>query len=157
MKISIREWERNDLQDILSGWLDYCRTAVRSDMRLKPDCESAMAQWLTRRYEDASSIGYVADQDNRFVGFLIGRVDEWESVPPILESRRIGIIDAVYVLEPFRRQGIAAQLIRRAVQSMQDANAAAVETIYEAGNQASAAMWHGAGFAPWMVHAYRML
>src|SRR5436309_12102094 len=96
MKISIREWGRNDLQDILSGWLDYCRTAVRSDMRLKPDCESAMARWLTRRYEDASSIGYVADQDNRFVGFLIGRVDEWESVPPILESRRIGIIDAVY-------------------------------------------------------------
>src|SRR5439155_22705459 len=57
----------------------------------------------------------------------------------------------------FGGQGIAAQLIRRAVQNMQAANAAAVETIYEAGNQASAAMWHGAGFAPWMVHAYRML
>src|SRR5947199_9979344 len=126
MKISIREWDRNDLQDILSGWLDYCRTAVRSDMRLKPDCESAMAQWLTRRYEDPSSIGYAADQDNRFVGFLIGRVDEWESVPPILESRRIGIIDAVYVLEPLRRQGIAAQLIPRGAPIMRDDNAAAV-------------------------------
>src|SRR5206468_5690051 len=105
MKISIREWDRNDLPDILSAWLDYCRTAARSDMRLKPDCDRAMAQWLMRRYEGPSSIGYVADRDSRFVGFLIGRVDEWETVPPVLESRRIGIIDAVYVLEQLRRAG----------------------------------------------------
>jgi len=157
MKISIREWNRNDLPNILTAWLDYCRTAARSDMRLKPDCERVMAQWLMRRYEGPSSIGYVADQDGRFVGFLIGRVDEWETVPPVLEPRRIGIIDAVYVLEQFRRQGIASQLMRRAVQNMQEANATAVETIYEASNQASAAMWGVAGFAPWMVHAYRML
>jgi len=107
MKISIREWNKHDLLRICSRWLDYCRTAARSDMRLKPDCESAMTQWLARRYEDPSSIGYIADQETDLAGFLIGRIDEWESIPPVVESRRIGVIDAVYVLEQYRRQGIA--------------------------------------------------
>ncbi|PYS01757.1 MAG: hypothetical protein DMG16_11775 [Acidobacteria bacterium] len=157
MKISIREWNKHDLLRICSRWLDYCRTAARSDMRLKPDCESAMTQWLARRYEDPSSIGYIADQETDLAGFLIGRIDEWESIPPVVESRRIGVIDAVYVLEQYRRQGIAGQLIQRALQSMQDANATAVETIYEVSSDASVKTWRAAGFAPWMVHAYRML
>src|SRR5205823_4123447 len=112
MKINIREWNRNDLFTIGFTWLDYCRKAARSDMRLKPDCESAMAQWLARRCEDPCSIGYIAHQEASLVGFLIGRIDEWESIPPVVESRRIGIIDAVYVIEQYRRRGIAGQLIQ---------------------------------------------
>jgi GNAT superfamily N-acetyltransferase len=157
MKISIREWNRQDLFTIGFSWLEYCRKAARSDMRLKPDCESAMAQWLARRYEDPSSIGYIADQEAGLAGFLIGRIDEWESIPPVVESRRMGIIDAVYVVEQYRRQGIAGQLIRRAIQGMRDENAVAVETIYEASSDASVQTWRAAEFAPWMVHAYRML
>src|SRR5262249_11297174 len=101
MKISIREWNRHDLFTIGCRWLDYCRKAARSDMRLRPDCESAIAQWLARRYEDPSSFGYIADQEASLVGFLLGRIDEWESIPPVVESRRIGIIDAVYVVEQY--------------------------------------------------------
>ena len=77
--------------------------------------------------------------------------------PPVIEPRRIGIIDAVHVGEEFRRHGIGSQLIDRAIQKMQEANVVAVETIYEALNEASLQTWHRAGFAPWMVHAYRML
>src|SRR5881628_1346746 len=157
MKISIREWNRHDLFTIGFSWSDYCRKAARSDMRLKTDYQSTMMQWLARRYEDPASIGYIADQETDLAGFLIGRIDEWESIPPVVESRRIGVIDAVYVLEQYRRQGIAGQLIQRALQSMQDANATAVETIYEVSSDASVKTWRAAGFAPWMVHAYRML
>ena len=157
MKINIREWDRTDLIKIQSKWLDYCRTAARSDMQLKRGAEDAMTRWLTSRFRQASSIGYVAADDETMAGFLIGRMDDWESVPPVIEPRRIGIIDAVYVGEEFRRHGIATQLIHRAIQRMQEANVVAVETIYEAWNEASSQTWHRAGFAPWMVHAYRML
>jgi len=126
-------------------------------MRLKADCQTALTQWLSRRYEAPSSIGYIAHHDASLVGFLIGRIDEWESIPPVVESRRIGIIDAVYVVEQHRRQGIAGQLIQQAIQRMRDENAIAVETIYEASSDASVKTWGAAGFAPWMVHAYRML
>jgi len=157
MEISIRHWEKKDLLQIQSKWLDYCRAAARADMRLKPHSETAMTQWLTTRFKQRSNIGYVAERDGVFVGFLIGRIDEGESVPPVIEPRRIGIIDAVYVDEEVRRHGIASQLIQRAIQTMQGANVVAIETIYDAWNDASANTWRRAGFAPWMVHAYRML
>jgi RimJ/RimL family protein N-acetyltransferase len=157
MEISIREWNMQDLPTIQSTWLEYCRTAARSDMRLKPGFETAMAEWLMTRFEQSSSIGFVARQDVVFAGFLIGRIGDWESVPPVIEPRRLGIIDAVYVNEELRRHGIATQLIQRAIQTMQDANVVAIETIYDAWNDASARAWRHAGFAPWMVHAYRML
>jgi GNAT superfamily N-acetyltransferase len=157
MEINIREWDRTDLNKIQSKWLDYCRTAARSDMQLKRGAEDAMTSWLMTRFKQSFSIGYVAENDQIMAGFLIGRVDDWESAPPVIEPRRIGIIDAVYVSEEFRRHGIASQLIQHAIQKMQEANVVAVETIYEAWNEASAQTWHRAGFAPWMVHAYRML
>ena len=157
MEINIRKWQRADLIEIQCKWLDYCRTAARSDMRLKNNFEGAMAQWLANRFKHSSSMGYIAEKEGTIAGFLIGRVDDWESVPPVIEARRIGIIDAVYVGDEIRRHGIASQLIQRAIEEMQCSNVVAVETIYEAWNEASAQTWHRAGFAPWMVHAYRLL
>ena len=157
MEIKIREWNREDLPQIQRTWLDYCRKVARSDMQLRSNAESAMKQWLSVRFRQPSSMGLVAETHGVVAGFLIGRIDDWESVPPVIEPRRIGIIDAVYVTEPFRKQGIGSRLIERATQTMKDGNALAVETIVDAGNDAAAQAWRRAGFAPWMVHAYRML
>ena len=157
MEINIRKWARDDLLQIHEAWLAYCRTVARSDMRMRPDAEATLLKWLNSRFRQPATIGFVAETDGRIVGFLTARIDDWESVPPVIESRRIGIIDAVYVADEFRRQGIGTQLIERAIDVMRNANAVAVETIYDAWNDASAGAWHRAGFAPWMVHAYRML
>jgi ribosomal protein S18 acetylase RimI-like enzyme len=157
MEINIREWRRDDLSQIQISWLDYCQAVARSDMRLKADANAAMKHWLTTRFRQPQSLGLVAEAGSIVAGFLIGRIDDWESVPPVIEPRRIGIIDAVYVDEQFRRQGIGSQLIDKAIVKIQAANAVAVETTYEAWNDASTQAWHRAGFAPWMVHAYRLL
>ena len=116
-----------------------------------------MTEWLSIRFAQSPRMGFIAEKNEIAAGFLIGRVDDWDSSPPVIKPRRIGIIDAVYVGEPFRRQGIGRQLIERAIQTMREANAIAVETIYDAESNASMEVWRRAGFAPWMVHAYRML
>jgi GNAT superfamily N-acetyltransferase len=157
MRILIREWSRYDFLQIQTMWLDYCQKVARSDMRLRADAEMSMKHWLAERFREPRSFGFVAHQDATVIGFAISRVDDWESVPPIIAPRRIGIIDAVYVSEEFRRQGIASQLIEHTIEKLRSKNAVAVETIYDAWNDAAAAAWHRAGFAPWMVHAYRML
>lgn len=157
MEINIRKWNRNDLTQIHKAWLSYCRNVARSDMQMSADADAAMAKWLTSRFRQSSTLGFVAESGGVIVGFLTARVDDWQSVPPVIESRRIGIIDAVYVADEFRRQGIGSQLIERAIDALRNENAIAVETIYDAWNDASARAWHRAGFAPWMVHAYRML
>ena len=157
MEINIREWDRQDLLQIQRAWLVYFKNAARSDMHLRPDAAAAMKQWLSARYRLKNSLGLVAALNDMIAGFLIGRIDDWESVPPVIEVRRIGMIDAVYVAENYRRQGIGRQLIDTAIAKMRAAKAVAVETTYDAWNDASAQAWHRAGFAPWMVHAYRML
>ena len=156
-EIDIREWQRGDLAKIQRDWLEFCRQATRSDIRLKPDCEIAMANWLAYRFKESEAFGFIAELDRKAVGFLIGRVGDWESVPPVVEPRKLGIIDAVYVNEEFRRRGIGIRLVERALQAMRDRNAVAAETIYDAWSADSAEIWRRAGFAPWMVHAYRML
>jgi ribosomal protein S18 acetylase RimI-like enzyme len=157
MEINIREWKRNDLLEIQRVWLAYCQNGARADMQLKPNAGSEMKHWLAGRFRQPYSIGFVAEANQSVAGFLIGRVDDWESVPPVIEPRRIGIIDAVYVSELFRRHGIATRLIDSAIAKMREGNAVAVETIYDAWNDAAEGVWHRAGFAPWMVHAFRML
>src|SRR5215831_11296872 len=87
ININVRKWTRDDLPQIHTAWLDYCRTVARSDMRIRPDAESAMLQWLTSRFRHPTSLGFVAEVDGRVVGFLTARIDDWESVPPVIEPR----------------------------------------------------------------------
>lgn len=157
MEISIRDWSRDDLPEIQRAWLAFAISAARSDMRLKPDAEAAMMQFLVTRFKEKGAFGFIAERGQERAGFLIGRIDDWESVPPIIQPRKLGMIDAVYVNETFRRQGIASVLINRAVELMRARNVAAVETIFDAWSDASSETWQRSGFAPWMVHAYRML
>lgn len=157
MEITIREWNQADLLLIQRDWLDFYRNAARSDMKLRPRAEREMTEWLMSRYKQAASFGLIAERDGVMAGFLIGRVDEWESVPPIIEPRRLGIIDAVHVSEECRRRGIGSHLIEHAMNILRDRKVVAVETIYDAWSDAADATWNHAGFAPWMVHAFRLL
>lgn len=157
MQISIRNWEISDLPTIQKAWLDSCRTAARPDMRLKPDSDAALRKWLILRFREPASLGFIAEKGGSFAGFLIGRVDRWESVPPIVEPRWLGIIDAVYVAEEFRQLRIGTRLVDRALAVMRERGATAAETIYDASSSASSAMWGRGGFVPWMVHSCRML
>jgi GNAT superfamily N-acetyltransferase len=157
MGITIRDWKCDDLADIQRSWIEFCQDAVRSDMQLKPEPDRIMIQWLLARFKDKSVFGLIAEQDSMPMGFLIGRVDLWESVPPIVESRKLGMIDAVHVHQAYRRRGVAVALIHRALDVMRERGAMSAETVYDAWSEASTETWRRAGFAPWMVHAYRML
>ena len=157
MKINIRDWTRDDLSKIQGAWLTLCRREARSDMHLRADAAEAMRQWLLSRFKEPSAFGFIAEKDDTSAGFLVGRIDLWESIPPVVEPRKLGIIDAVFVNEEFRRRGIASQLIDRALLAMRNHHAVAAGTIYDLSNEASTETWRRAGFSPWMVHAYRML
>jgi GNAT superfamily N-acetyltransferase len=157
MNINIREWRTDDLPKLASAWATFCRDQARSDMRLKPNAEQAMTRWLRLRFDDSNGFGYIAEQDSVWAGFLVGRIDIFESAPPVIEARNLGIIDAVYIPDEVRRQGVAGMLIRRALAAMKQRNVTAVETIYDLSDDASVQTWSSEGFLPWMVHAYRIL
>ena len=56
-----------------------------------------------------------------------------------------------------RRFHIGRRLVERSLEVMREREAMAVETIYDAWSEPSSELWHRAGFAPWMVHACKML
>jgi GNAT superfamily N-acetyltransferase len=157
VEITVRKWRREDVRVVGQHWLDFCLESARSDMKPKAAPAKAITDWLQERFRDDTSFGLIAECGGDLAGFLLARIDVCESVPPIVESRKLGIIDGVYVLERFRRYRVAATLLERAIARMQSANVLAVETTYEIGSHAAERMWKRAGFTPWMVHAYRML
>src|SRR5262245_55773855 len=102
MEIYIREWKQGDLAELNRAWLDFCRGSLRADMRLVRDPEGAMMEWLNLRFQQPDTLGLIAESAERPAGFVIGRIGVCEATPPVIQPRKIGIIDALYVHEPFR-------------------------------------------------------
>src|SRR5262245_641395 len=131
MEISIREWKHADLSVLARTWLDFCRSGLRADMRLRRDSERTMIEWLNVRFSEPETLGLVAEAQEGLAGFVVAHILVCETTPPVIEPRKIGIIDAVYVYEPFRGKKVAKRLIEYVLEMMRARHAVAVETTYD--------------------------
>ena len=155
MEIAIRDWTPSDFEPIGSSWLAAYQRVAPPDAPLRHNAERVMKEWLKDRFHDRRAVGFVAEADREFAGFLLGRIGEWESDPPILKVRRIGLIDVVYVREGHRRNGIGTRLVRHVIESAELRGAKALETTFEVSNDPAVRLWHSLGFVPWIERAYR--
>ena len=155
MEIAIRDWQRSDLAEIGTHWLGAYDRVALPDAPLKHNAPNLMKSWLLDRFRDRKTLGYIAEVQGAFAGFLLGRVGLWESEPPVVRARRIGLIDVVYVAEAHRRRGVGTLLVRRMLDRARRQGANTVETTFEVANPAAVAMWQKLGFTPWIQRAYR--
>ena len=155
MEIGIRDWQRQDFERIGSLWLRAYQQVAMPDAPLKRGADRALKEWLEDRFSDRQAVGYVAERENDFAGFLLGRIGEFESDPPILKRRRVGLIDVVYVVESHRRSGVASRLVRYVIERMEIRGATALETTFEVSNEPATGLWSHLGFEPWLQRAYR--
>jgi GNAT superfamily N-acetyltransferase len=100
-------------------------------------------------------VGLVAEVDGRVGGFLLGRVGEWDSIPPITRPGRVGLVDVVCVAAELRGRGVGSRLAAEAVGKMEAAGAERIETTYDPGNPAAARLWERMGFRPSLRRAWR--
>ena len=155
MENAIRNWTESDLDRIVEVWLASLQDVVREDVELRPDPDQPLRGWLLERLKQPEAFGFVAETGWDFAGFLLGRVTTWESEPPILAPRRVGVIDVVYVAEPNRRRGVGSQLVEEALAYAARRGVSIVETTYETANPDAARMWKKLGFRAWMESVYR--
>ena len=155
MRIAIRDWFRSDLANIGALWRKAYEEVRLPEMPLRRDAKSTLNDWLSDRLRDRAGFGYVAEVDDDFAGFLLGRVGDWESDPPILKVRRVGIIDVLYVAEDYRRRGVATRLVERAIERCETRGVRSLETTFETNDPAAATMWKKLGFVSWIERAYR--
>ena len=155
MEIAIRDWQASDFKGIASLWLAAYGRDAPADAPLRHDADRVLTRWLSDRFRDRKSFGYVAERNGDFAGFALGRIGEWESNPPILKRRRVGLIDVVYVLDVHRRAGVATLLVQSVIERAEVAGATAMETTFETGDPSAAGLWRKMGFKPWIERAYR--
>ena len=121
---------------------------------LFPDAASRLNEWLQDRIRDPTSIAYIAECDDQMAGFLLGRIDHWESEPPILKPRPLALIEVVVVLEGFRRQGVATTLINQVIERAASSGACGIETTFQVGDPAAVALWTSLGFRSTLTRAH---
>ncbi len=154
MEIGVRDWQPSDFERISSLWLGaYARVAL-ADAPVRDDAGRVLTRWLSDRFRDRQSLGYVGEREGDFAGFVLGRIGDWESDPPILKRRRVGLIDVVYVLESHRRLGVATRLVQYVIERAEVRGATALETTFEIINEPANGLWWSQGFKPWIARAY---
>jgi GNAT superfamily N-acetyltransferase len=146
MEIAIRDWVRADSSTIAAHWIAAYRQAGPDDRPLRHDAERVLAVWVKDRQRDRGTLGHVAESEGEFAGFAIGRVVDWGTEPPILKPVRVGVIEAVYVSEPFRRLGVGTGLVEHIRNQLESRGVVRLETSYETGDAAAAQMWGKIGF-----------
>ena len=155
MEIAVRDWQASDFERITSLWLAAYGRVALPDAPLRNDADRVLGEWLSDRFRDRKSLGYVAERDGDFAGFVLGRMGEWESDPPILKRRRVGLIDVVYVVEGHRRFGVATRLVQYVIERAEVRGATALETSFEINSEPATGFWWSLGFQPWIGRAYR--
>ena len=155
MENAIRKWTDSDVEPIVEAWIASLHDGGREDVKLRQNPDRALRRWLLERLKQPETFGLVAESEDDLAGFLMGRVTTWESEPPILAPRRIGVIEVVWVAERARRRGVGSKLVEEALAYAARRGVSVVETTYETGNPEAARMWKKLGFRPWMESVCR--
>jgi ribosomal protein S18 acetylase RimI-like enzyme len=148
MDVVIGEGRREDVVPISELWLEALGGADLAGMELSVDAARRLQAWLVERLRDRSTLGLVAHVEGGFAGFLLGRVGEWDWVPPIVKPCRVGRIEVVCVAEARRRQGIGRRLVTEGIRRMEARGAGRIETAHEVSDVPAGGLWKAMGFRP---------
>jgi GNAT superfamily N-acetyltransferase len=157
MEIRIRTWSNQDIGLIGTLWLEAYSKLREPAPDLKTNAREALEDWLRDRVRDRACIGFIAASGDRVAGFLLGRSGTWEAEPPILKSRKLQRIDALFVVDEFRRRGVATALVERAIDHARLSGAAGIEVTFQPGDHGAQALWEGLAFRTSVSGAYRSM
>jgi GNAT superfamily N-acetyltransferase len=151
--IEIRRWSEGDIATIGDTWLGEYPRAASGPSASYRDAPKRMARWLRDLQRDRTAIGYVAEVDSAFAGFVVGRFTTWESEPPILRPRKVAVIHALWVESRYRRSGVGSGLMNRVVERCRNSAVGAIEAGIEPGARGAGAFWKRLGFDPYRTSA----
>lgn len=109
MKIKYRKATKKDLDALCQLWVKLGKGHVdyHSSYLLAKNYPSALRKFLKERFEDKKSLIYLAEEQEKIVGFTFGRVKER---PLIFKIKKEGSISDVFIEKSYREKGIGSKL-----------------------------------------------
>ncbi|HLY64561.1 MAG TPA: GNAT family N-acetyltransferase [Chloroflexota bacterium] len=104
--------------------------------------------WLSRLVDSDDGVFLVAELDGRLAGFTIGVM---QSDARIYKVQRIGFIHDLWVDEDVRRQGIARELVSKAIARFEALGAEQVRLDTAGSNEVARTLFTSLGFRPSVV------
>ena len=86
----------------------------------------------------------LAESTSKPIGFISGFVRIREAYTP----KTIGQIGHIFIIEPFRRQGIGTRLLKELMVFFEEKNVERIVINFIAGNKAAEAFWKNLDFKP---------
>lgn len=113
-----------------------------------PDAEKKFEKYLRGLIGKKDAAVFVAQSDDKQVGYLIARVFE---DPPVLKIRRKGVITDIFVERGYRKRGIGQKLIERALKWFRKQNLQFAELSVYVKNISGKIFWKRMGFEDHMT------
>lgn len=154
--LSIRRAGREDLPGVAALWLALCEHHARREPRfaLRRGGEQEVRRLLEAQLRDPAVACFVWGEAAALEGLCIVRV---ERAPAILAEPGRAEITDLYVIPARRRQGLARELLARALDWARARGIEQVEVRVASANPEGQAFWRASGFGDFMDVLHRRL
>ena len=145
----IRILQKSDLSALMKLLEKMVEHHRRLDSYYKPfsqykNLRSEAELWL----KDKNTLVLTAEDAGELIGYFRGSV---EKAPEYADRDKIGVVDDIFVLKPYRRQGIAEMLFNEALPWFQKKKIKNIELNVDARNKAAIKFWRKLGFGEYKL------
>jgi ribosomal protein S18 acetylase RimI-like enzyme len=141
--VAIRRARRSDLDAIGELWRSLITLHAEFDPAFRVTDEAVPARALAQLLDDTKSAAWIAEAEQRVVGFCAVRVVD--SPRALAESRRAEITE-LFVAPGARRSGLGRSLVDAALAWARERGAERVEVRVAARNDTGQSFWRSLGF-----------
>lgn len=146
----IRKAEEKDFEQVLDLQLELERTECRFDSNLIEGCYNTKEgnKQLKERIKNKNQIFLLAENDNRIIGFIDGRImDE-----AIWYKEMVGILEHVCVGKEYRNKGVATLLIKKFEEEIRKIGAKYIQILAFLDNEPARNLYKKQGYEEYSVY-----
>jgi GNAT superfamily N-acetyltransferase len=152
-KVTIRLAERADVDQLVQMWVDLMNLTAEVNLhyRLRPGADELQHAMFVELLKRSDSFVIVACAGPNLIGFANG----YFAYPSkVFAQSTIGVIENLFVVEPWRRRGIGKELVDRAMAWLKHFGAMELHVNVVPKNVASLKFWRAMEF---QVHRVAMV
>lgn len=127
----------------------YHRTLDPNMPQATPQGAELYARNLSSRLQDPQTQVFVAEQDGRVVGYVLGVVVDL--MPEIFEQETSGFLADIFVEADYRRQGTGRALVDALASWFHERGVRYFDWHVAASNTGARAFWEEIGAQPWQI------